>query len=296
MKNRKGYKIFNFIMKLISWCIIAILSVIGIFLIIYLIINKTAQSKGETAPLGLYTIISPSMTPEIDVYDVVLVVHKDPEDIEVGDIISYYSTNDYFGEIPITHRVVEKFNTNNGVTFRTRGDANPVVDNEIIFEENVIGTVRFRIPQLGRIQFFLASKGGWFLAILVPAAGIIIYDIIKLIKLITVKGKIKYAEDLTKSEKNLKNSNELYDFEQKNAINSNELYDFESKKHTESKELYDFDKNNDTHSNDLYDFESRNYTPSKDYNKEKNEKKQDDDSIDERIKKLFEDNDNDKNF
>jgi len=201
MKNSKGYKIFNFIMKIISWCVMAILCTIGAFLIVYLCINKIAQSQGKNAPLGLYTIISPSMTPKIDVYDVVVVVQKDPQDIEVGDIISYYSTNDYFGNTPITHRVVEKFNTNNGVSFRTRGDANPVVDNEIVMENNVIGTVRFVIPQLGRIQFFLASKGGWFLAILVPAAGIIIYDIIKLAKLLSVKNKMKYAEDLTESEK-----------------------------------------------------------------------------------------------
>ena len=120
MKKAKGFNIFNFLMKLISWCVMAILSIIGIFLVSYLIINKIAQSKGQTAPLGLYTIISPSMTPSIGVYDVVFVVRKDPQEIEVGDIISYYSSNSYFGKTPITHRVVEKFNTNNGVTFRTR--------------------------------------------------------------------------------------------------------------------------------------------------------------------------------
>lgn len=201
MKNSKGYKLFNFIMKLVSWCVMSILCVIGTFLIMYIVINKIAQSQGKSAPLGLYTIISPSMTPDIDVYDVVVVVYKDPSKIEVGDIISYYSTNDYFGDTPITHRVVEKFNTNNGVSFRTRGDANPVVDNEIVMDNHVIGTVRFVIPALGRIQFFLASKGGWFFAILVPAAGIIIYDIIKLAKLMSVKNKMKYAEELTESEK-----------------------------------------------------------------------------------------------
>lgn len=200
MKKLKGYRIFNFIMKLISWCIMAVLCTIGAFLIVYLCINKIAQSQGKNAPLGLYTIISPSMTPKIDVYDVVVVVEKDPQEIQVGDIISYYSTNDYFGGTPITHRVVEKFNTNTGVSFRTRGDANPVVDNEIVLDKNVIGTVRFIIPKLGRIQFFLASKGGWFIAILVPAAGIIIYDIIKLAKLLSVKNKMKYAEDLMEEE------------------------------------------------------------------------------------------------
>lgn len=222
MKKWKGYKIFNFIMKIISWCVMAILCTIGAFLIVYLCINKIAQSQGKNAPLGLYTIISPSMTPKIDVYDVVVVVQKNPQEIEVGDIISYYSTNDYFGGTPITHRVVEKFNTNTGVSFRTRGDANPVVDNEIVLDKNVIGTVRLVIPSLGRIQFFLASKGGWFIAILVPAAGIIIYDLIKLAKLLSVKNKMKYAEELTNSEKTKKDRRTREDltYERTSRINT----------------------------------------------------------------------------
>lgn len=200
MKNKKGYKIFNYISKIISWCVMAILCVIGAFLITYIAINKIAQAKGQNAPLGLYTIISPSMTPGIQVYDVVFVVKKDPQDIQIGDIVSYYSTNSYFGSTPITHRVIEKFNTNNGITFRTQGDANPVPDDEIIMSDKVIGTVRFVIPQLGRIQFFLASKGGWFVAILVPAFGIIIYDIIKLVKLIKVKNKMDDAKKIEEEE------------------------------------------------------------------------------------------------
>ena len=191
MKEKKGYKKFNFIMKLISWCVMAILVVIGALLLTIVVLNKIADSKGELSPMGLYTIISPSMTPDIGVYDVVFVVRKNPEDIQIGDIISYYSTNAAFNEIPITHRVVEKFNTNTGISFRTKGDANQVVDNEIVMSERVLGTVRFKIPALGRIQFFLASKGGWFIAILVPAVGIIVYDIIKLVKLLSVKKKME---------------------------------------------------------------------------------------------------------
>ena len=164
--------------------------IIGLFLVSYIAINKIALAKGQKQPLGLYTIISPSMTPNIQVYDVVFIVKTNPEDIEVGDVISYYSTNAFFGNTPITHRVVEKFSTNQGYTFRTKGDANPVVDNEIISEDNVIGVEKMIIPQLGRVQFFLASKFGWFTIILIPAVGVIIYDIIKLIKLIRVKNKM----------------------------------------------------------------------------------------------------------
>ena len=206
MKNTKGYKIYNFIMKIISWCVMSILVVTGGLLLTIVVLNKIADAKGELSPMGLYTIISPSMTPDIDVYDVVFVVRKDPNDIEIGDIVSYYSTISTIGDIPVTHRVVEKFNTNTGVSFRTKGDANQVVDNEIVMGERVIGTVRFVIPFLGRIQFFLASKGGWFIAILIPALAIIAYDIVKLIKLLSVKNKMKQVsnENITiKKEKNL---------------------------------------------------------------------------------------------
>ena len=190
MKNKKEKSTLYFITKTISWCVMAILVIIGLFLVSYIAINKIALAKGKKQPLGLYTIISPSMTPNIQVYDVVFIVKTNPEDIEVGDVISYYSTNAFFGNTPITHRVVEKFSTNQGYTFRTKGDANPVVDNEIISEDNVIGVEKMIIPQLGRVQFFLASKFGWFTIILIPAVGVIIYDIIKLIKLIRVKNKM----------------------------------------------------------------------------------------------------------
>lgn len=195
MKNKKGKSTLYFITKTISWCVMAILVIIGLFLVSYIAINKIALAKGQKQPLGLYTIISPSMTPNIQVYDVVFIVKTNPEDIEVGDVISYYSTNAFFGNTPITHRVVEKFSTNQGYTFRTKGDANPVVDNEIISEDNVIGVEKMIIPQLGRVQFFLASKFGWFTVILIPAVGVIIYDIMKLLKLIKVRNRMQELEE-----------------------------------------------------------------------------------------------------
>lgn len=190
MKNGKKRGVLYTISKTISWCIMTILCIIGALLITYIAVNKIALAKGEKQPFGLYTIISPSMTPNIQVYDVVFVVKTNPEDIQIGDILSYYSTNSYFGNTPITHRVVEKYNTGTGYTFRTRGDANPVNDNEIIDEDHIVGVTKMVIPQLGRVQFFLASKFGWFTIILIPAVGVIIYDILKLFKLIKIKNKM----------------------------------------------------------------------------------------------------------
>ena len=195
MKEKKQRGVIYLIAKTISWCVMAILCLIGAFLLSYIAINKIAQAKGQRQPLGLYTIISPSMTPDIAVYDVVFVAKTNPEDIQINDVISYYSTNSFFGSTPITHRVVEKHVTNNGIVFRTKGDANPVMDNEMIDQSQVIGKVRFVIPQLGRVQFFLASKFGWFTVILIPAMGVIIYDIMKLLKLIKVRNRMQELEE-----------------------------------------------------------------------------------------------------
>lgn len=184
-KKKRG--IVNRILKIISWIVMVVLALIGALLITYIIINKTSQAKGQTPPLGLYTIISPSMTPNIDVYDVVFVVETKPEDIQIGDVISYYSSKDYFNNIPITHRVIEKYNTAQGVIFRTQGDANPIPDDEFVMSGSVVGVVKTVIPQLGRVQFFLSSKGGWIVAILIPAVGVLIYDFIKLIRLIKAR-------------------------------------------------------------------------------------------------------------
>ena len=151
-----------------------------------------AQSKGENPPMGLFTIISPSMTGAIDVYDVVFTYKIDTNDLKVGDVITFYSTNSFYQGTPITHRIVDIVNVpETGIMFVTKGDANLEADKERVYPNNVVGKVMFKIPQLGRLQFFLASKGGWLIAILIPSLGIIAYDIFKVIKLILLRDKLK---------------------------------------------------------------------------------------------------------
>ncbi len=196
-KSIKLKKIWKTFYKIISYTIIIILMVIAAFFIFYVISGKLAEKEGKTPPFGLYTIISPSMTPNIKVYDVVFVKNVDTNTLKVNDVITFYSTNAFFGGTPITHRIVEILDVpETGTMFRVKGDANEEADEEKVFPSNVIGKVLFRIPQLGKVQFFLASKTGWLIAILIPAIVILVYDVYKLIKLITAKNKFeKYGPD-----------------------------------------------------------------------------------------------------
>lgn len=196
-KSIKIKKIWKTFYKIVSYSVIIILMIIAAFFIFYVISGKIAEKSGKNPPFGLYTIISPSMTPNIKVYDVVFVKNVDTSTLKVNDVITFYSTNAFFGGTPITHRIVEILDVpGTGTMYRVKGDANEDADQEKVLPNNVIGRVMFRIPSLGKLQFFLASKTGWLFAILIPSIVIFIYDIYKLINVITNKNKFeKYSPD-----------------------------------------------------------------------------------------------------
>lgn len=177
--------------KLLNNFLVCILIIVAGFFLTYVISDKIAKKKGDIPPFGLYTVISPSMSPNIDVYDVVFVEKTKEKDIKVDDVITFYSTNSFFGNTPITHRIVEILDVpNKGTMYRVKGDANENADYEKVIPSNILGKVIFKIPKLGKVQFFLASKKGWLFVIVLPAIAILIYDIIKLIKLISIKNKL----------------------------------------------------------------------------------------------------------
>ena len=87
----------------------------------------------------------------------------------------------YLWVILTTITLIQTYNQTNGSKrFKVKGDANPKADDEKVIPENVLGKVIIRFPQLGRVQFFLASKGGWLIAVMIPALVIISYDIYKI--------------------------------------------------------------------------------------------------------------------
>lgn len=186
---KKIGKILNYIGKILSYACIVLLVLIGIFLVYYVIsIQKAKKDPNFKPTVSLYTIISGSMEPTIHVYDVVLnQAVNNPEEIKVGDVITFISTSSISEGLTVTHRVQDIKIINGEYEFVTKGDYNPAPDSSTAKYGNVIGRVIFKIPQLGRVQFFVASKIGWFFVVLLPAMGVIIYDVLKLFKLLGTK-------------------------------------------------------------------------------------------------------------
>lgn len=208
-------KSFNYVGKLISTAILVLLILIGLFLVYYVICAKVVSKKaGYEPPINLYTIVSGSMEPNINVYDVVLDVKiKNPTDIKIGDVITFRSTSSISKDLIVTHRVIEIKKNGNNYEFVTKGDNNPTSDSDTAKYNNIIGKVKMRFPQLGRIQFFVASKIGWFLIVLLPAMCVIIYDVVKIIKMLDAK---RTSKNINKTNETTQNNTELQEIRRLN--------------------------------------------------------------------------------
>lgn len=189
--NKEGNKqsIFG---KIFSFLCLAILVLIAGFLIFYISCSIIAKKTGKRPLISMFTIVSPSMEPNINRYDIVYETRVRNEDsLKVGDVITFYSSSIDTGGYTVTHRIHRIEETDGVKRYITKGDNNQVEDAGSIVFKDIVGRVDLVIPKVGRIQFFLSSMYGWILVILIPTIGIIIGDVLKLFKIFGIKKQIE---------------------------------------------------------------------------------------------------------
>lgn len=125
-----------------------------------------------------YTVLTPSMEPELSVGDLVIVKLANAEEIEEGDVITFNPSEDT--ETYLTHRVTQKLPDyeGTGVTcFITKGDANESEDGFVLDSSRVIGKVAFHIPKLGYVIRAVQLK--WYYVIPLVVMLIIFFELLK---------------------------------------------------------------------------------------------------------------------
>lgn len=132
---------------------------------------------GKTKPL---IVLTDSMEPTIKSGDLILIREVDFDDVEEGDIISYFESETQ-RTTTVTHRVIEIIYDENGnkLEFVTQGDANNIEDSDHVTRGKLIGVYKTRIPVLGNVAIFLKSTPGLIVAILVPLGLLVGYDVIR---------------------------------------------------------------------------------------------------------------------
>ena len=201
--TRKKENPIKFIISVLSYALFILLLSIGATLLVYVVDMKIKESRGEipNPKFNAYVVLTGSMIPEIMVNDVVVTKRVEEEELKVGDIITFISSDSRFAGITVTHRIRQIFvdPTTGEYSFETKGDNNNTADFTHAKGSNVLGKVILKVPKLGYIQYFLATKGGWIFIILIPCLAVLSYDIMKLIKAI---GKRSMAKKNTINIKN----------------------------------------------------------------------------------------------
>lgn len=115
--------------------------------------------------LDAFVVQSGSMEPACPVGAMVYVQEAEPEQLQVGDVITF----NLGGGVRGTHRIVEITQVDGELAFVTKGDANEEPDNTPVTPENIVGRVCFTIPSLGFVINYIQQPSGRYAAISVVA-------------------------------------------------------------------------------------------------------------------------------
>lgn len=201
--NKEGIKkFFKTMFKVLSILLLVLLFIVAGILLFYIISNQVARNQNKAPIVGLYTIISPSMEPAIKVYDVVLEFRvEDESELEVGDVVTFYSDIIDTGGYTVTHRIIDYYEAEGKTYYVTKGDNNQSKDDGDITFDHIVGKVHYVFPGLGKVQFFLSSRIGWICVILIPAVGIILLDLMKIKKIFKIKKELEVIPKLKEVDK-----------------------------------------------------------------------------------------------
>lgn len=188
-----------------------ILSVIGNVLLVVVILIAVAMTfaslntndKGlpEIGGFIVMNIQSGSMEPAIKTGDLIITkTVKKPYELKVGDVVSYvgYENKDL---IIITHRITSVVGEGGAVSYVTKGDNNPTVDEVEVTPSSIVSKYDgIRIPVLGTIFSFLSGRVGFFISIVLPLFILFVYQIYKFISTIMEEKKKELIEQIRKEQ------------------------------------------------------------------------------------------------
>lgn len=178
--------------KIILRTISGICIVIVIMAMVLIVMGTVSIRKGKLMNAFGYSysiVASPSMEPAIKTGAIIISKHLAFEDVEIGDIIIYWSAkyNRY-----IVHRVVNQIDGK----LEMKGDNNTAIDEEYVTENNYYGTVVF--------------IGLAFIGIIILKSQILILGVIVLLFALYLFIEIKDLRSIIKANRKEKEQEEQY--------------------------------------------------------------------------------------
>ena len=141
-----------------------VFSAVTTALLVLVILVALALVGVRVFGIAPYTVLSGSMEPTYHVGSLIYVKNVDPNELMVGDPITYVIE----GGTVVTHRITEilpDYGDDGAPGFKTKGDANNTEDGTPVHSKNIIGKPIFTIPLLGYVAYVIQNPPGSYLAI-----------------------------------------------------------------------------------------------------------------------------------
>lgn len=170
IKDNKIFKIGLLIIKIIIF-----IAMIGFVLSVCL--QRFSNNKLSIFNFRMFTVISGSMEPKYKIGDVLIAKEIKPENIKVGDTVSYQGIVNSFKDKVVTHQVVGIEKVDGKYYFHTKGLAN-LVEDPLISEDQIYGKVIYKSIIISLVYKIVSTNIGFYLFIIIPILYIISSEII----------------------------------------------------------------------------------------------------------------------
>lgn len=165
--------------------VVNVLAAVVIALALVVLLRTVFTPADEVPSLGNYSFmrtLTGSMEPAIPVHSFIVTEAVDPESLQVGDIITFRSTESKLEGALNTHRITSVYEEGGQLMFHTKGDANAVEDSEPVSSINVVGKVVFISAALGTVVSLFSNPLVFFPFVVVPLVLLLGFELVKLVK------------------------------------------------------------------------------------------------------------------
>lgn len=165
-----------------------------VVVICFIIFGMTQGKHPKFFGYQFFRVLTSSMQPAISESTCIITKEVPKESLKVGDIITFVSEDpDIYGYYN-THRIYEIIEEDGEIKYITKGDANPVPDEQPVSYSQVTGVLVGEVPGgklIGKFFNLLSDNKVYFLVVMLPLALILISYIWQIVGFFTNR----YEED-----------------------------------------------------------------------------------------------------
>lgn len=183
----------NKVLNLIGNILYTLLVILVVLILIIVVLQRTSNNSLSLGGFRIFNIATGSMQPKYEVGDVLVAKTISPDQIKIGDDVTYIGTEGTFAGKVVTHQVIDIEEENGNYTFHTKGLANNEED-PVIGQNQVIGKIIYKVRTLSYISKIVQNLYSFYFVIFIPVALLIFIEIRRIILDIISDKKSKNKE------------------------------------------------------------------------------------------------------